>query len=191
MSEYNPNIPPKKRPFSLQIDVAKFEQATDEEKAQQEVMRESTTFFRDGMRKLFRNPLAVGSMIVLLVILVTIIIAPMIVPYSYSGMITVNGKRDKSAKNLTPFTYSKLEQQAIDEGEYIFPHIFGTDELCRDYFIRVIFGARVSLAVGFFASLIVLIIGLLPPSSSCMLTLARTRPCASSWLPSRISWIPR
>ena len=50
MSEYNPNIPPKKRPFSLQIDVSKFEAATDEEKAQQEVMRESTTFFRDGMR---------------------------------------------------------------------------------------------------------------------------------------------
>ena len=161
MSEYNPNVPPKKRPFSLQLDAAKFEPATDEEKAQQEVMRESTTFFRDGMRKLFRNPLAVGSMIVLLVILITIIIAPLIVPYSYSGMITVNGKRDKSAKNLPPFTYSKLEQQAIDNGEEIFPHIFGTDELCRDYFIRVIYGARVSLAVGFFASLIVLIIGLL------------------------------
>ena len=96
----------------------------DEEKAQQEVMRESTTFFRDGMRKLFHNPLAVGSMIVLFVILVTIIIAPLIVPYSYSGMITVDGKRDKSAKNLPPFTYSKLEQQAIDNGEKIFPHIF-------------------------------------------------------------------
>ena len=161
MSEYNPNIPPKKRPFSLQLDPAKFEPATDEEKAQQEVMRESTTFFRDGMRKLFRNPLAVGSMIVLLIILVTIVVAPLIVPYSYSDMITVNGKRDKSAKNLPPFTYSKLEQQAIDNGEQIFPHIFGTDELCRDYFIRVIYGARVSLAVGFFASLIVLIIGLL------------------------------
>ena len=161
MSEYNPNIPPKKRPFSMQIDVAKFEAATDAEKAQHEVMRESTTFFRDGMRKLFRNPLAVGSMIVLLVILVTIIIAPLIVPYSYSGMITVDGKRDKSAKNLPPFTYSQLEQQAIEKGEKIFPHIFGTDELCRDYFIRVIYGARVSLAVGFFASLIVLAIGLL------------------------------
>ena len=161
MSEFNPNIPPKKRPFSLQLDVAKFEPATDEEKAQHETMRESTTFFQDGMRKLFRNPLAVGSMIVLLIVLVTIVVAPLIVPYSYSDMITVNGKRDKSAKNLPPFTYSKLEQQAIDNGEQIFPHIFGTDELCRDYFIRVIYGARVSLAVGFFASLIVLIIGLL------------------------------
>ena len=163
MSDYNPNIPPKKRPFpfSMQLDPSKFELASDEEKAQQDVMRESTTFFRDGMRKLFRNPLAVASMIVLIIILITIVIAPLIVPYSYSNMITINGKRDKSAKNLPPFTYSKLEQQAIDEGQYVFPHIFGTDELCRDYFIRVIYGARVSLAVGFFASLIVLFIGLL------------------------------
>ena len=46
MSDYNPNIAPEKRPFSLQLDVAKFEPATEEEKAQHETMRESTTFFR-------------------------------------------------------------------------------------------------------------------------------------------------
>ena len=41
MSEYNPNVPPKKKPFSLQLNVAKFEPATDEEKAQQDVDRKS------------------------------------------------------------------------------------------------------------------------------------------------------
>ena len=166
MTDFDPGKAPKKRPFSLQLDVAQFEPATEEEKAQHEIMRESTSFFQDGMRKLFRNPLAVGSLIVLILLLITIVVAPLIVPYSYSGMITVNGKRDKTAKNLPPFTYSKLEQQAIDEGETVFPHIFGTDELCRDYFIRVVYGARVSLAVGFFASLIVLVIGLLYGSIS-------------------------
>ncbi|MCR4623018.1 MAG: ABC transporter permease [Clostridiales bacterium] len=161
MTQYNPDIAPKKNPLSLQINVEKFEKATEEEKAQNDIVRESHTFFRDGMRKLFRNPLAVASMIVLFVIIVTIIVAPLIVPYTYNGMVTINGKRDRSAKNMSPFQYSQMEQQLIDEGGTVFPHIFGTDELCRDYFIRVVYGARVSLIVGFFASLIVLIIGLL------------------------------
>lgn len=157
---------PKKQLLSLQIDLSKFEEATEEEKAQAVVMRESTTFFRDGMRKLFKNPLAVGSLIVLILIILLIVLAPKFVPYTYEGMITVNGKRDKTAKNLAPFTYSKAEQAAIDEGQEIFPHIFGTDELCRDYFMRVIYGTRVSLSVGLFASLIVLVIGLLYGSIS-------------------------
>ena len=29
---------------------------------------------------------------------------------------SINGKRDKGAKNLAPFTYSKAEQKFIDEG---------------------------------------------------------------------------
>ena len=157
---------PRKHFLSLQIDLQKFSPATDEEKQQHETMRESTTFFRDGMRKLMKNPLAVASMIVLIILTLTIIIVPAIYPYSYSQMITVDGKRDKTAKNLAPFEYSKNEQKAIENGEKIFPHIFGTDELCRDYFIRVVFGARVSLLVGLFASLIVLVIGLLYGSIS-------------------------
>lgn len=43
-------------------------------------MSESTTFFRDGMRKLMKNPLAVLSLVLLAIILITIIVAPMIVP---------------------------------------------------------------------------------------------------------------
>ena len=164
--EFKDDMLPRKHFLSLQIDLQKFSPATDEEKQQHETMRESTTFFRDGMRKLMKNPLAVASMIVLIILTLTIIIVPAIYPYSYSQMITVDGKRDKTAKNLAPFEYSKNEQKAIENGEKIFPHIFGTDELCRDYFIRVIFGARVSLLVGLFASLIVLVIGLLYGSIS-------------------------
>lgn len=162
---------PKKNPLSLQIDLrkfsaAQFEKATDEEKRQQDVMSESTTFFRDGMRKLFRNPLAVMSIILLLIVIVTIIVAPMIVPYKYDEILSVNGRRDKGAKNLAPFTYSEMEQKYIEEGGERFPHIFGTDEQCRDYFIRVIYGTRISLVIGVFASMIVLIIGLVYGSIS-------------------------
>lgn len=164
--EFKDDMLPRKHFLSLQINLQKFSPATDEEKQQHETMRESTTFFRDGMRKLMKNPLAVASLIVLIILTLTIIIVPAIYPYSYSQMITVDGKRDKTAKNLAPFEYSKNELKAIENGEKIFPHIFGTDELCRDYFIRVVFGARVSLLVGLFASLIVLVIGLLYGSIS-------------------------
>ncbi len=167
----NRNDLPKKNPLSMQLDLSKFSQedfapATEEEKRQQDVMSESTTFFKDGMRKLFKNPLAVISLVLLTLILVTIIVAPMIVPYRYEEILSVNGKRDKGAKNLAPFTYSQMEQKYIDEGGERFPHIFGTDEQCRDYFIRVVYGTRISLFIGFFASIIVLIIGMLYGSIS-------------------------
>ena len=166
METFDPNKTPKKQILSAQIDLSKFERATDEEKRQQDVMSESTSFFKDGMRKLFKNPLAVLSIVVLAAIILTIIIAPMIVPYGYEEILSVNGKRDKGAKNLAPFTYSKAEQKYIDEGGTRFPHIMGTDEQCRDYFIRVIYGTRISLVVGFFASIIVLIIGMIVSSVS-------------------------
>ena len=166
MENFDPNKTPKKQILSAQIDLSKFERATDEEKRQQDVMSESTSFFKDGMRKLFKNPLAVLSIVVLAAIILTIIIAPMIVPYRYEEILSVNGKRDKGAKNLAPFTYSKAEQEYIDEGGTRFPHIMGTDEQCRDYFIRVIYGTRISLVVGFFASIIVLIIGMIVGSVS-------------------------
>lgn len=152
---------PKKNPLSLQIDVSKFEKATDEEKRQADVMSESTTFFKDGMKKLMKNPLAVGSIIVLILIILMIILTPIVVPYSYSQIIKVNGKRDKTAKNLAPFEYSVNEQAYIDEGGKVFPHIMGTDSMCRDYFVRVVEGTKISLTVGLFASILVLIIGVL------------------------------
>ena len=161
MIQYDQNGMPKKSPFSLQLNLQKFNKATEDEKRQQDVMSESTTFFKDGMRRLFKNKLAVASIIVLAFIICVIVVAPAIVPYGYAEILSVDGKRDKTAKNLAPFTYSKNEQKYIDKGGERFPHIFGTDEQCRDYFIRVIYGTRVSLVVGFFASIIVLIIGMI------------------------------
>lgn len=162
----NENKKMKRQFLSAQVDLSKFSQAsfepaTEEEKKQQDVMGESTTFFKDGMRRLRKNPLAMGSIVVLTLIILTIIIAPHVVPYRYDQIISVNGVRDKSAANLAPFEYSKLEQKYMNEtGEKLFPHIFGTDSLSRDYFIRVVYGTRVSLSIGIVASVMVLIIGL-------------------------------
>ncbi len=144
--------------------MAQFEKASQEEKAQHDVMRESTTFFKDGMRRLFKNPLAVFS-ILLVTLIVAIFVVPMIVPYGYSEVLRVNGKRDASMVNL-PHALLQAGTESHGGGAVCLPHILGTDELGRDYFIRVVYGARVSLAVGFFASIIVLIIGLLYGSIS-------------------------
>ena len=169
---YAENGMPEKNPLSAQIDLSKFstadfEPATEEEKAQQEVMGESVTFFKDGCRRLLKNKLAVGSIIVLVLLLISIIVIPFFVPYGYSDIVTVDGRRDKTATNLAPFEWSQREQQYMEEtGEKLFPHIMGTDSLGRDYFIRVIYGTRVSLSVGLVASIMVLIIGLLYGSIS-------------------------
>ena len=157
----------KKSLLSAQVDLSKFssanfEKATDEEKRQQDVMGESTTFFKDGMRRLRKNPLAMGSIVVLALIILIILITPHFVPYSYDQIIAVGGVRDKGSANLGFFEYSQKELQYMEEtGEDLFPHIFGTDGLGRDYFIRVIYGTRVSLAVGVVAAIMVVIIGII------------------------------
>lgn len=157
----NYDIPtPKKRLLSLQLDPAKFEKASAEEKKQQDVMAESTTFFKDGMRRLRRNPLAMFSIVVLLLVILIMIFAPLVVPYSYEEIISVEGVRDKRAANLAPFEYSDMEKAYMEKYNVkVFPHILGTDELCRDYFIRVVYGTRVSFMVGIFAAVMVTVIG--------------------------------
>ena len=163
----NVSIPTPKKVFaSMQLNLKSFEKATDDEKKQQDVMAESTTFFKDGMRKLLRNPLAIISIVILLVVIVLIIIAPAVVPYGYGEIIETNGVRDSGAANLAPFHYSELEKEYMAQGGKVFPHIMGTDELCRDYFIRVVYGTRVSFLVGIFASIMVLIIGVIYGSIS-------------------------
>jgi oligopeptide transport system permease protein len=135
--------------------------ASPEEKAAQEHMRPSTSFFRDSVKRFMKNPVAMTSFVILLLLILVIVFAPLICPYTYEEQLPLSdyGNGDASFIDLAPFQWSKTEQALIDAGGHPFPHIFGTDDLGRDYFIRVVYGTRVSLLVGFFASVIVLIIG--------------------------------
>ncbi|MFR4069370.1 MAG: ABC transporter permease [Oscillospiraceae bacterium] len=152
----------KKHRFTLHVNMDDFIPATDEEKSYIVQMRPSTTFFKDGVKRLCRNKVALVSLIVVAIITLSAILIPAFWPYSYDQQLGVRpGKPvDASFNNLAPFEYGKTELKRIEEGEKVFPHVFGTDSAGRDYFIRVVYGTRISLAVGFFASLIVLIIGM-------------------------------
>ena len=152
----------KDKAFTMHLNVDSFAPATDKEKEYLVQMRPSTTFFKDGINRLVKNKVALTSLIIILIITLTSIFIPMFWPYSYDSQLGITpGKPvDASYANLSPFEYGATELIKIESGEKIFPHIFGTDQQGRDYFIRVVYGTRISLTVGFFASVIVLLIGL-------------------------------
>lgn len=141
-----------KNPLSFQLKAEDFLPATNEEKQSLETMRPSVGFFKDAMRRISKNYIAMTCLVVLIVVLILAFVVPAFYPYKYDQQI-------KGARYLKPLEYSDSEQALIDNGESVFPHLLGTDDLGRDYAIRVMMGARVSLIVGIVASAIILIIG--------------------------------
>lgn len=138
--------------FQLKLNPEDFLPATEEEKQSQVVMRESVGFWKDGFRRLRKNKVAMVSLIIIILVMIFAFIVPSFYPYTYDQQI-------KGANNLAPFQYSEAEQASIDAGESVFPHVFGTDKMGRDYAIRVMIGSKISLLVGLIATAIILVIG--------------------------------
>ncbi|WP_064709976.1 ABC transporter permease [Rhizobium bangladeshense] len=98
------------------------------------------SLWRDAWHRLRRNKLAVFGLVIVLILAFTAIFGPYLTPYDYLS-------QDLNARNALPSM----------------SHLFGTDDLGRDVFSRVVFGTRtaflVAVIVTFFAVLIGLTLG--------------------------------
>src|SRR3954470_18590701 len=103
----------------------------------------------DARRRLLRNRAAMTGLIVLAVIALMALFAPLLSQYAYDA---VDYDVISCAPNWWP------QGTACNAGG---THWFGTDAVGRDLFVRVLYGARVSLAVGLVATLVSLLIGVL------------------------------
>src|ERR1700680_5087752 len=104
----------------------------------------------DERRRLFRNKAAVASIILLAIVTFMALFAPFLSPYGYSDI-------DYNVISCAP-TWWPADPSTCHAGG---AHWFGTGIVGRDLFVRVLYGARVSLAVGIVATFVSLLIGVL------------------------------
>jgi oligopeptide transport system permease protein len=101
-------------------------------------VEQGTSLTKDAFRRLARNKLAMLGLAVLLFFIVVALLTPWIAPYSYEGQNLELGAVGPSAE-----------------------HWLGTDTLGRDQLTRIMYGSRISLMVGFIATAVALLIGVL------------------------------
>jgi peptide/nickel transport system permease protein/oligopeptide transport system permease protein len=115
------------------------------QKAQAAQKKRSRTLWGDALRRLLKNKLAVISFFWLVFVALVALSADFWVPQTLGDPTFVDTNQTAQLARLAP----SLE------------HPFGTDSLGRDVLSRVIYGARISLAVGVIATAISTIIGLI------------------------------
>ena len=103
------------KPFSLHVDLDQFNPASAEDKEYMVQMRPSSTFFKDGIKRLLKNKVATVSFFIIVVIALTSIFLPMFWPYSYEQQLgVVPGKPvDASYNDLAPFEYGDTEKERM------------------------------------------------------------------------------
>lgn len=110
----------------------------EDEKNSEFIAVSSKTFLKDAWDRFKKNKLALFGLIFLTVLIIGAILVPMLSPFDYESQDILN-------RNALPSL----------------AHPFGTDKLGRDIFVRVMYGARISLAVGFSTAAINLVIGII------------------------------
>ena len=113
-----------------------FELLSDDEKNSEFVAVESKTYFQDAWGRFRKNKLALIGLIFIALMILGAILVPILSPYSYDA-------QDLTLRNA-PCSWA---------------HPFGTDKFGRDILVRVMYGARISLSVGFAAAALNLVIG--------------------------------
>jgi oligopeptide transport system permease protein len=117
-------------------DAGSFAPAPRDSAELQQVAGQPTTYWSDAIRRIRRNKLAVVGFWIIIALLVVAIVGPMVSPYSYE---------DQDLENT--FQSPTLR------------HPFGTDQLGRDQLTRVMYGSRISLAVGIVCAALNFLIG--------------------------------
>lgn len=105
----------------------------------------SRTLAGDAWRRLRKNKLATVAIIWISIMVVAAVTASLWVPQLYGDPIAINTET---------LIEDRLQPPSLG-------HPFGTDDLGRDVFARVVYGARFSLAVGLIATAISIVIGLM------------------------------
>lgn len=102
----------------------------------QQSIRKPRSLWKIAWKRLAKNRLALVGLSIVLIIVIIAIFADHIAPY---------------------------DPLKVDLSKYLLPpskeHLLGTDEFGRDILSRIIFGARVSLQIGFFAQVISISLG--------------------------------
>lgn len=106
--------------------------------ADQTIVRPHIGYWKDAWRRLKENKVAIASLYVILLIILMALIGPYFSPYSYSDQSLLMQNQPPSAE-----------------------HWFGTDNLGRDLLVRCLYGARISLVIGIFVTLINLTLGII------------------------------
>jgi oligopeptide transport system permease protein len=117
------------------------------------------SLFQDAFRRLIRNRAAVvgGTLIIILILMA--VFAPLVVVKSFEIQVLVD--QNKVPEWITN-VFPTMKPYAQLSGDYP----FGADYVGRDLYSRIVYGARVSLAVAFIGPLISLIIGVIYGSIS-------------------------